>query len=210
MVALAFPNLLEVCLVPRLGPGGPVVFAAVAKEDGAKEFLAARLLDALAGQAPEWAAAGDKGPPVVGTGSLGQPLLSLGDRPGPSISFSEAGGLLWGALAGVGRVGLDAALAEDFAPPYPYSRTFQPGEWDWAWRHCQGKPPAAAALLWAAKEAAVKALGVGFHKLDPQDLEVGAPSPHHDGLLFRVQAPEVAVSAWARPLQNGWLALALA
>ena len=64
------------------------------------------------GQAPEWTAAGDKGPPVVDTGSLGQPLLRLGDRPGPSIFFSEAGGLLWGALAGDRRVGLErGALA---------------------------------------------------------------------------------------------------
>ena len=60
------------------------------------------------------------------------------------------------------------------------------------------------------RAAAVKALGVGFHKLDPQDLEVEALSPQHKGLLFNVQAPDVTVSAWARPLKNGWLALALA
>lgn len=210
MAALAFPKLLEVCLLSRLGSGGPVVYAAVGKEDGAKEILASRLLAALAKQAPEWAAAMDKGPPMLDTGPLGQPLLRLGDQPGPGLSFSEAGGLLWGALAGVGRVGVDAALEEDFAPPYPYSRAFRPGEWDWAWRHCGGKSTAAAALLWAVKEAVVKALGEGFHRLDPQDLEVGAPSPHHDGLLLSVQAPQVAVSAWARPLKNGWLALAVA
>ncbi len=68
---------------------------------------------------------------------------------------------------------------------------------------------AAVAKEDGAKEAAVKALGVGFHKLDPRDLEVGTPSPHCKGLLFSVQAPDVAVSAWARPLQNGWLAMAL-
>jgi phosphopantetheinyl transferase (holo-ACP synthase) len=67
----------------------------------------------------------------------------------------------------------------------------------------------AAALLWAAKEAAVKALGLGFHHKDPLDIEVVFLSPARAGLELLVQTPE-AVSAWVRPLENGWLALAVA
>ena len=210
MVGIDSPHLLEVCRVPRLGPGGPLVYAAVKKEDGAKEFLTARLLTALAELAPKWATAAKREPLVLDIDPLGQPLLRLGDQPGPSISFSEAGGLLWGVLAAVGRVGVDAALEEEFAPPYPYSKAFGPDEWAWAWRHCHGRSPAAATLLWAVKETAVKALGVGFHKLAPRDLEVSPPSSHQDGLLLRVKAPDAVISVWARPLKNGWLALALA
>ena len=116
------------------------------------------------------------------------------------------------ALAGVSTLeeldAFDAAREEDLAPPYPYSRAFGPTEWDWAWRHCQGRTTAAAALLWAAKEAAVKALGVGFHTLDPLGLEVALLSPAREGLQLMVRVPE-EVKAWARPWDQGWLALAV-
>lgn len=208
MVALVCPDLLEDGRLPRLGSRGPVVYAALAAGEGAKEFLAARLLAALADLAPEWAEASDWGPPILDTGPLGQPLLYLGVKLGPGLSFSEAGGLVWGALTGQGQVGVDAALEGDFAPPYPYSQAFLPKEWDWAWRLAQGRSASAAALLWAVKEATVKALQVGFHRVDPRDLEVEPPSPHQDGLSLTVRAG-VAVPAWARPLKNGWLALAV-
>jgi phosphopantetheinyl transferase (holo-ACP synthase) len=209
MVALAFPSLLEIYLVPRLGLGEPVVYAAVEAGDGARELVAARLLEALAGLAPEWTGAREWGPLTLDNGPLGQPLLRLGDQPGPGLSFSEAGGLLWAALTSKGQVGIDAAREEDLTPPYPYSRAFRLEEWEWAWRHCQGRAASAAALLWAAKEAAVKALGVGFHTIAPLDLEVAPLSPAWEGLNLTVQA-HVAVSAWARPLADGWVSLAVA
>ena len=104
-------------------------------------------------------------------------------------------------------MGVDAAREVDFAAPYPYSRAFGREEWDWATRFCQGRTASAAALLWAAREAAVKALGVGFHTLDPLDLEVAEASPAWEGISLTVTTPE-PVSAWARPLADGWLALA--
>jgi phosphopantetheinyl transferase len=208
MAAFAFPGLWEICLVPCPGWGGPVAYAAAQVKPGARTALAARLVAALAEVAPEWSGASTWGALTMEVGPLGQPLLKLGHRPGPGLSFSEAGGLLWAAVAAQGQVGVDAARQEDFAPPYPYSRAFGPPEWDWAWRHCQGRTAAAAALLWAAKEAAVKALGVGFHNVDPLDLEVFPGAAAGEGLQLVVQASE-PIRAWARPLEDGWLALAL-
>ena len=209
MKAIAFPNPAEIYQLPGAVLGEPIVYAAVEARDGARELLAARLLAALAGLAPEWTGVLEWGPVVLDNGPLGRPLLRLGAKHGPSLSFSEAGGLLWGAIAGGGQVGLDAAGEEDLAPPYPYSRAFGPVEWDWAWQHCQGRTTAAATLLWAAKEAAVKALGVGFHTLDPLDLEVALLSPAGEGLQLMVRVPQ-EVKAWARPWSHGWLALAAA
>jgi phosphopantetheinyl transferase len=188
-----------------------VVYGAAAAGAAARELLAGRLLASLAGLAPEWDGSPDWGVLAVAAGPLGRPRLTIGGRAGPSLSFSAAGGLLWGALAGRGQVGVDAAREGDFAPPYPYSRALGREEWDWAWRHCQGRVAAAAALLWAAKEAAVKALGTGFHTLDPLDLEVALLAPAREGLEVAVRVRNgVAVSAWVCPQAEGWLGLALA
>jgi phosphopantetheinyl transferase len=208
MAARVFPDLERSFVLTRLGPAEPVLYAAVEAGEGAREAVAGRLLKALAGLAPEWNEAWNWGALALKAGPLGQPLLKLGGRTGPGISFSEAGGLLWAALTGRGQVGVDAALGRDFLPPYPYSRAFAPEEWDWAWRHCQGRTAAAAALLWAAKEAAAKSLGVGFHTLDPKTLTVTILGPAWEGLSLVVRAPKAAVSVWARPLEDGWLALA--
>jgi phosphopantetheinyl transferase len=207
MTARVFPDLPEIRRLPILGPAAPVVYAAVEKGEGAREFLADRLLKALAAKAPEWTETLAGVSLKLDTGPLGQPLLKLGERLGPSLSFSEAGSLVWCAMAGRGRVGLDAAREADFVPPYPYARAFSTEEWDWAARLCQGRTASAAALLWTAKEAAVKALGVGFHTLEPLDLAVAKGSPAQEGINLTVRTPE-PVSAWARPLADGWLALA--
>jgi hypothetical protein len=208
MTARVSPDLPEIFLLPGVGPAGPVVYAAAPAGEGAREFLAARLLEALAEQVPEWRQAIGWGSLALDVGPLGQPLLKLGGRSGPSLSFSEAGGLVWAALAGEGRVGVDAAREADFEPPYPYSRAFGKEEWDWAARLCQGRTASAAALLWAAKEAAVKALGTGFHTVDPLDLEVARLAPAWEGLGLVVRRASGEVHAWARALGDGWLALA--
>jgi phosphopantetheinyl transferase len=208
MAARVFPDFSKSYVLPRLGPAEPVLYAAVEAVEGARELVAARLFAALAGLAPEWGEARAWGALSLEAGPLGQPRLKLGGRAGPGLSFSEAGGLLWAALAGRGQVGVDAALEKDFTPPYPLSRAFGREEWDWAWRHCQGQTAAAAALLWAAKEAVVKALEVGFHTLDPRALTAVPLGPAAEGLSLVVRAPEAAVSVWVRPLDEGWLALA--
>jgi phosphopantetheinyl transferase len=207
MNGLAFPQVQGIYLLPGPGLGEPVVYGAVRVGAETRESLAARLLAALAGLAPRWTGALDWGTLTLEADPLGRPLLKLGTKPGPSLSFSEAGNLLWGALIADGQVGLDAALEKDLAPPYPYARVFGPEEWDWAWRHCQGRTAAAAALLWAVKEAAVKALGVGFHTLNPRDLQAVFLSFGLEGLQLIVRTPK-EIKAWARPCPGGSLALA--
>lgn len=208
MVGSGWLDLAEICLAPGPGLGRPVVYTGVATEKESRERVAARLIAVLADTAPEWSGALEWGELTLEAGPLDQPLLKLGGRPGPSLSFSRAGGLLWVAMAAAGQVGVDAAREADFVPPYPYARAFGPREWDWAWRHCRGRTASAAALLWAAKEAAVKALGVGFHTVDPLDLEVAPGAPGGEGLGLVVQASE-PIRAWARGLLDGWLALAV-
>lgn len=203
----ASPPLPEIYLLPAGALGEPVVYGAVRIGACAREWLAARLLEALSGPAPEWTGAPDWGPLTLSSDPRGRPLLWLGSKPGPGISFSEAGEQLWGALAAQGQVGLDAAPAADFSPPYPYARVFGPEEWDWAWRHCRGRTVSAAALLWAAKEAAVKALGVGFHNLEPGGLQVVHLAPAWEGLQLLVRVPPDEVKAWVRPWPWGWLAV---
>jgi phosphopantetheinyl transferase (holo-ACP synthase) len=187
-----------------LGPGGPVIYASAPMGPGVKEHLVRLLLAGLemagnAGVAPE--------PLILETTSLGQPRLLLGGRPGPAVSFSQADGHLWAALTSTGQVGVDVALRREFEASYPLTRAFRAAEIDWA-RSLAGGAAGAAALLWAVKEAAVKALGVGFHLLDPLDVEVFNPQPWQGGYRVSVRAGRT-LPGWVRPERAGWIALAL-
>jgi len=190
-------------LLSGLGPGGPVIYTSDLNGPGVKERLVRRLLASLPGQKPD----GASGPGCLEVTALGQPRLTLGGQPGPAVSFSQAAGRIWAAMTSAGQVGVDVALPWEFAEGYPMARAFRPGELDWA-RPLSGDDTAcAAALLWALKEAAVKALGVGFHLLDPLAVEVFHPTPWQGGVRVSVKAGGV-LPAWARPQDGGWLALA--
>jgi len=188
-----------------LGPGGPVIYASDLPGPGAKERLVRRLLAGLPGQEMD----DPSRPMTLETTGLGQPRLFLGGQPGPAVSFSQAAGCLWAALAPVGQVGVDAALPSEFEAGYPLARVFRAPELDWARPLCGGDTAGAAALLWALKEAAVKALGVGFHLLDPLAVEAFSPRPWQGGWRVAVQAGPI-LPAWTRPAAGGWLALARA
>ena len=190
-----------------LGPGGPVIYASDINGPGAKERLVRRLLASLPGQGTGGAARSERGPVSLGKTALGQPHLMLGGRPGPSISFSQAAGCLWAALTPAGQVGVDAALPSEFEESYPWARAFRPAELAWARPLVGGDTAGAAALLWALKEAAVKALGVGFHLLDPLAVEAVSPIPWQGGVRVAVTAGRI-LPAWARPEGGGWLAIA--
>jgi hypothetical protein len=183
-----------------LGRREPVIFASDLAGAGAKERLVRRLLASLPGQAAP-------GPASLELTALGQPRLFLGGQPGPAVSFSQAAGRLYAALTCTGQVGVDAAMPAEFEAGYPMARAFRPAELDWARSLCGGNTAGTAALLWTLKEAAVKALGVGFHFLDPLAVEVVSPRPWQGGVRVLVQAGRI-LPAWARPEAGGWLAFA--
>jgi phosphopantetheinyl transferase len=107
-----------------------------------------------------------------------------------------------------GRVGVDATRPEEFTPPYPLARVFQTAEFNLALRLTQNRPRHAAALLWALKEAALKAMGVGFHRLAPREVVVGEPECCQKGRLFPVHAGRTVLT-WASRREGAWLALGL-
>jgi phosphopantetheinyl transferase len=68
-------------------------------------------------------------------------------------------------------VGIDVSGPEDFLSPYPDARVFAVDELDAAAKFVASLPDARA-LLWGLKEAAAKALGTGFNKVEPSELTI--------------------------------------
>ena len=208
MMAPALPDHPQIDVLPRLGEGGPVVYGAVAAGEGVREFLAARLLESLALRAPAWTGALDWGALTLMAGPLGRPLLKLGGEARAGPVFQRSRGHPLGRHGRGGRLAWTRRWQEILR-----RRTRTPGPS--AGRSGIGPGVTARAaprppqLLWAAKEAAVKALGSGFHTVDPLDLEVVPLAPAWEGQLLLVRAAG-PVSAWARALPAGWLALAVA
>jgi hypothetical protein len=190
-----------------LGPCDPVIYASDLAGAGAKERLVRRLLASLPGQATGGAGQSPPVPVSLELTALGQPRLFLDGQPGPAVSFSQAAGRIYAAMTCTGQVGIDAAMPAEFEPGYPMARAFRPTELDWARPLVGGNTSEAAALLWTLKEAAVKALGVGFHFLNPLAVEVGSPGPWQGGVRVLVQAGRI-LPGWARPEAGGWLAIA--
>jgi hypothetical protein len=187
---------------------GPVVYASTPVSPTCKEHLVNQLMQGLVSLVPEGIRSWERLPLQLGRGPLGQPVLCHGDEQHLSVSFSLVGGRIWGALAGAGRVGIDAALSVEFPSNYPLSRVFSQEEFDRAFTLCRGDAALTAALLWSLKEAAVKALGVGFNHLSPREIATGPGKPWRGGLLFEVDAGSL-VKTWARPEAGGWVAIAL-
>ncbi len=187
---------------------GPVVYAATPDRPTGKGHLVNRLLQALTGLVRDGLRSWGQLPLQLCRSPLGQPLLLHGGAQVLSVSFSLADGRIWGALAGAGRVGLDVALSEEFPRNYPVHRVFSQEEYGRACTLCRGDASLAAALLWSIKEAAVKALGVGFNYLSPREIATGPGQPWRGGLLFEVDAG-CLVKTWARPEAGGWVAIAL-
>lgn len=101
-------------------------------------------------------------------GPLGRPQLLLGDRIGPAISFCRSGQNLWAALCGDEQdIGIDVAERREFQGKYPFYRVFHLQELQHALKPAGEDLKKAAALLWSVKEAAAKAMGCGFHLVDP-------------------------------------------
>jgi hypothetical protein len=153
---------------------------------------------------------------------LGRPQLRLGEDQGPAISFSEGGGKLWAALCqDASEIGIDAADAADFSTGYPFHRVFHAQELAHALRLTGGDWNKAAALLWSIKEAAVKALGCGFHFVDPLHICIDPSAAEADGgFIFTVRLSGKALERFPIPTgrylrvhsifqESIWLSIAL-
>ena len=104
---------------------------------------------------------------------FGAPHLVMQGAEGPGISFSYSKGTIWAALCREGlRCGIDAALGNDFTDDYPFQRVFSGEEIKDFLPVTDGSTSEAAALVWSAKEAVVKALGCAFHLVDPLEVRI--------------------------------------
>lgn len=189
--------------------GDSVIFTSTEPWPGAGPCLAQVLLRELARLDPRWNSTSHEKAPTLHKSALGEPCLFLGDKQGPSLSFSHGEGRLWAAMSRSGSVGIDVAYPEEFAGIYPFARAFRPEEMDYARALCHNDTARGAALIWAAKEASVKATGAGFNLFDPLDVQVGNPLFREQGIVFEVLVDR-PISAWATTADRGWLSLALA
>lgn len=104
--------------------------------------------------------------------SLGKPAVRINGVPGPPISFSLGAGVMWAAVCREGACGIDSAQSGEFNGSYPFHRAFHDTEFPAIMKLTAEDRQEAAAIIWSAKEAAVKALGCGFHLLDPLDVQI--------------------------------------
>jgi len=135
----------------------------------------------------------------LGTDELGKPYLMLNGENGPAVSFSHCAGSLWACLSEAeAGVGIDGARAEEFRTGYPYAKVFSPDELEYALAAIGGNVPEASALLWSAKEAAVKALGCGFHFYSPRDVQLIPLFSDSTGLRYAMRLAKNAGSCWGQ------------
>jgi phosphopantetheinyl transferase len=152
--------------------------------------------------------------------ALGKPHLLVGEDRGPAISFCECGGAVWAALSGdQSDIGIDLAAPDEFQGHYPVYRVFQAQEFHHAMRLTAGNVEQASALLWSVKEAVVKALGCGFHRVEPLDICMHTSTEEDGQYTFQVRLSSKARarlpmgagrSIWVRTLPQAgmWLSIA--
>jgi hypothetical protein len=120
------------------------------------------------------------------------------------------------------------AGTDEFQREYPFHRVFHAQELQHALGLAGGDLEKASALLWSIKEAVVKALGCGFHLVDPRQITVypsvegatGGAVGRDGGYTFPVGLSGKALvrfpiaagrSLWVRslPQRKMWLSIAL-
>lgn len=124
---------------------------------------------------------------VLRADPLGKPFLVLDGEEGPAVSFTYSPGRLWACIApGLENIGIDVASAEEFQNGYPDERVFARNELTEGLARDVGGRAEAAALLWSVKEAAVKALGCGFHLVSPREVTVVPSGEQEPRRVFSV------------------------
>jgi phosphopantetheinyl transferase len=208
---------------------GPVFYTETLKGhamngEEAKHRLVSILWDHLVARSPLWkrsqSSNRDAFPIQVVHDPLGRPNLLLGEHRGPAVSFSEGGGRVWAALCGdESEIGMDVAGTDEFIGEYPFQRVFHAEELEHALRLEGADVAKASALLWSIKEAVVKALGCGFHLVDPREIYVHPSVGGGGGSAFSVCLSGKALvrfpksagrSLWIRSLPQGEMRLSIA
>lgn len=160
-------------------------------------------------------------PPVVlRRNGLGKPRLLVGGQEDHSISFTHLPGLTWAALCRDSKVGIDAAESVEFEGRYPFHRAFHEDEIFHAMAAGSGRIQEAAALIWSAREAAVKAVGAGFHRIDPKEVRTRIAPLNGErpsmSLDLECNVPEtnslksLVTKVRAYRCEKGWISIALA
>ncbi len=132
---------------------------------------------------------------------LGRPYLDFDNI---AVSYSYCNGLIYAGVALSSTLGLDAASAVDFSGCYPYHKVFTKTEL----MHCESitrDRSEGAALLWACKEAVVKAMGTGFRGVEPIDLKMTALTPA-PGYYLATMDGAVSASVQIIRVENHWVA----
>jgi hypothetical protein len=197
----------NVNLLPCPGPGIPVVYSYMNDQNGTKDLLLGRLMSALNPIDHLSTSNTDSPSYTLQNDILGKPLLYFGEIKGPSVSFSHIPGMTWAAMSRVKRLGIDTALPGEFNGHYPFHRVFSKNELGHALKLCGGVLADASALLWSAKEAAVKAMGCGFHLFGPLEIRAGELLPATDGFLGNMDA---GIKVPFRAVRKGpvWISIA--
>lgn len=155
----------------------------------------------------------------LGTDFLGKPIVREAGLPRLSVSFSQGEALMWAAICQNGVCGVDSAHSEEFRGAYPFKRAFHEDEFESLSAGTDVSREEAAAILWSVKEAAVKALGCGFHLIDPLQMNVVSVGVRSAGLLstavvsglgesIRELREQLAVHVVTFPFRTEWVSLA--
>jgi 4'-phosphopantetheinyl transferase len=115
------------------------------------------------------------------------------------VSVCHAGGVGFAAAARDGHLGLDAERPA-LRPPSFAATWFTATERVWSAGH-----PIAEAQLWTAKEAVMKALGLGM-RLHPREIEVGPVTGHRVSVVLHGDAAAAwaALGGGALRVTTGW------
>jgi phosphopantetheinyl transferase len=175
------PDKDNVSFVPYHDLHIPIAYSCMNVRKRDKRILLDRLISALNKSDGLMAPCSNPFSYTMQNDTLGKPLLYFGNTEGPTVSFSHSPGQTWASMSMVKGLGIDAELPETFNGPYPFQRVFGKDEFDHATKLCFGRLDKASALLWSAKEAAVKAMGCGFHFFGPLEIKVREIKPSSEG-----------------------------
>jgi 4'-phosphopantetheinyl transferase len=140
---------------------------------------------------------------------LGAPVVWLGDRPAPvTISLSHRDGVAVCAIASPGvELGCDLEMSEPRSAAF-LADYFTPGERSFIEQPPAGEQPQRMALLWSAKESALKALRVGL-RIDTREVVASVlDTPPEARAADRWRPLHVACrrrsfDGWWRPVPGG-------